>query len=579
MRKIYLLLALTVCLAAIPAQAQETDPLMKQAQDLIDAEDYDAAVSLLQEIADQGNAEAQVYLGDCYFYGDGVTRNYAKAAEYYQLAADQGNTEAQTYLGDCYFYGDGVVQNYEKAVEYYQLAADQGDSDAQSYLADSYREGLGVEEDDEEAVRLYQIAADQGNAYAIIHLGLAYSAGEGVEQDYEKAVEYFALGAQQEEPKALFLLGTCYQDGNGVEEDLEKAAEFYRNALDVGYEPGREDMERLLEVLGEDVFSYEDLEYIMFQKWLYTLEGMEEPSAESFSYHFASKDEGTELLLSNEDYFDRFCKNDLEFRMQKKDATLEEYLDYVGDQVEEFTDEEKSLINWFFLCMDDMLRENGYHIPALDEIILIKTTMHEEGDAGAYTHGTQIYLSGPRLEDAVSGDEEIIRTLEVVFWHELFHCLTRCNPDFREDMYRLIQFTVQEKDFEIPPSVSEYHITNPDVEHQNAYATFHIEGEDIDCFLDAVTSKHFEQKGEQFFDYIEAALVPVDGENIWYGAEQADNFNEILGTNTGYVIDPEECMADNFAYAMYYGMEGPEGDGYPNPEIIEGIIEYLKKSH
>lgn len=34
-------------------------------------------------------------------------------------------------------------------------------------------------------------------------------------------------------------------------------------------------------------------------------------------------------------------------------------------------------------------------------------------------------------------------------------------------------------------------------------------------------------------------------------------------------------MADNFALTMNYGMEGPEGKGYPNPEIIEGILNYL----
>ena len=60
-------------------------------------------------------------------------------------------------------------------------------------------------------------------------------------------------------------------------------------------------------------------------------------------------------------------------------------------------------------------------------------------------------------------------------------------------------------------------------------------------------------------------------------AEQADNFDEVFGTNTDYVIDPEECMADNFSFAMDCGMDGPEGKGYPNPEIIEGIIGFVKK--
>lgn len=64
---------------------------------------------------------------------------------------------------------------------------------------------------------------------------------------------------------------------------------------------------------------------------------------------------------------------------------------------------------------------------------------------------------------------------------------------------------------------------------------------------------------------------------MYYTKEQASNFDEVFGKNTGYVIDPEECMADNFSFAVRFGMEGPRGDGYANPEIIEGIIKILSK--
>ena len=36
-------------------------------------------------------------------------------------------------------------------------------------------------------------------------------------------------------------------------------------------------------------------------------------------------------------------------------------------------------------------------------------------------------------------------------------------------------------------------------------------------------------------------------------------------------------MADNFKYAVLYGMDGPDGEGYPNPEIIKGVLEVLSK--
>ena len=36
-------------------------------------------------------------------------------------------------------------------------------------------------------------------------------------------------------------------------------------------------------------------------------------------------------------------------------------------------------------------------------------------------------------------------------------------------------------------------------------------------------------------------------------------------------------MADNFEYAMFYGMDSIDGQGYPNPEIIQGVIDIVRK--
>ena len=72
-------------------------------------------------------------------------------------------------------------------------------------------------------------------------------------------------------------------------------------------------------------------------------------------------------------------------------------------------------------------------------------------------------------------------------------------------------------------------------------------------------------------------LIPIDGTDIYYTKEQASNFDEVFGTNTNYTIDPEECMADNFADAMQYGMDGKNGQGYPNPEIIRGVLDIVSK--
>ena len=123
----------------------------------------------------------------------------------------------------------------------------------------------------------------------------------------------------------------------------------------------------------------------------------------------------------------------------------------------------------------------------------------------------------------------------------------------------------------------EYYISNPDVEHHNAYAEFMIDGKPINCFMALVTKKHFENKGDEFFDTASPALVPIDGSDVYYYSEDASNFYDVLGRNTEYTDDPEECMADNFSYTIVYGDDGPNGTGYESPEIIKQIREYLKK--
>ena len=305
--------------------------------------------------------------------------------------------------------------------------------------------------------------------------------------------------------------------------------------------------------------------------------GAETQAAALIPYRFASREEGAELMLANDKYYAGFSQNDLDYKMQKKGATMEEYQAFAREQVRDFTPEEKTLIDGYFADMEKTLKDNGYKLPPLEEIVLIKTTMKEENDVGGYTHGTQIYISERVLNAGLSGKENAVINNRGFFWHELFHCLTRCNPQFRADLYKLIHFTVQQDDYKLPPSVAEYHISNPDVEHHNSYATFRIGGKDIDCFTDLITTRHFEKEGDSFFDNATIALVPVDGTDIYYTPEQAENFDEIFGKNTEYVIDPEECMADNFAYALCFGKEGPGQNGYPNPEIIEGILEYISR--
>ena len=119
-----------------------------------------------------------------------------------RLAADQGDSDAQFYLGLMYDYGSGVPQDHGEAVRWYRLAADQGHTAAQFNVAFMYAYGVGVRQDHGEAVRWYRLAANQGHTAAQFNLGVRHYNGLGVPQDYIAAHMWANLAAAQGDENA-----------------------------------------------------------------------------------------------------------------------------------------------------------------------------------------------------------------------------------------------------------------------------------------------------------------------------------------------------------------------------------------
>lgn len=143
--------------------------------------------------------EALYSLGIDYLNGNdslGIYMNKEKGVELLRRAAEQGNADAQYNLGDCYYYGEGVAQDYAQAVYWWRQAAEQGDAMVQNKLGICYCNGQGVAQDYAQAVYWWRQAAEQGNAYAQYHLGVCYAKGLGVERDSEQAEYWKNLAIQ-----------------------------------------------------------------------------------------------------------------------------------------------------------------------------------------------------------------------------------------------------------------------------------------------------------------------------------------------------------------------------------------------
>jgi len=126
-----------------------------------------------------------------------IGKEFAKV----KASAEQGDAEAQNKLAQCYKYGDGVKQNYFKTVEWLLKAVEQNHAEAQYNLAEHYYRGLGdgaLDIDYAKAGELYLKSAENGNADAQMSIGICYyNALCGYTKD--KTFEWWIKAAEQGE--------------------------------------------------------------------------------------------------------------------------------------------------------------------------------------------------------------------------------------------------------------------------------------------------------------------------------------------------------------------------------------------
>jgi TPR repeat protein len=91
----------------------------------------DKAISAIEEVANEGNAEAQIYMGDWYLSEANLSPQPKLASEWYFRAAQQNNPDAQIKLGLNYRDGIGVQQSLSRATYWFEVAGERGSSEGQ----------------------------------------------------------------------------------------------------------------------------------------------------------------------------------------------------------------------------------------------------------------------------------------------------------------------------------------------------------------------------------------------------------------------------------------------------------------
>ena len=293
--------------------------------------------------------------------------------------------------------------------------------------------------------------------------------------------------------------------------------------------------------------------------------------------HFASQIEGRQVLVAKDDFIQRLSPFDRSARMKTDKAVSEgELLEFIGRNVVDWTKEETQTVQAAIEAMQPLFRDLPLSLPPT--VQLIKTTGAEEGNA-AYTRSTAIVL--PK---GVLG--KIQQELQQLICHELFHILSRQNPELREELYGIIGFT-KCNEIKLPPELERRKITNPDAPRNDHFIRLQIDGHEslaVPILLSSVETYDVKRGGE-FFAYLQFQFLVVEKDrgsaNLkavsegsspkLVGMERVSGFMEQVGRNTDYIIHPEEILADNFALLVL------NSHNVASPEILRKMREVLMR--
>ncbi len=281
---------------------------------------------------------------------------------------------------------------------------------------------------------------------------------------------------------------------------------------------------------------------------------------------FTPVDEAAERLGTPDSYTKELSKFDLISRTRDKSSDKEEdYLEFASQQAEPWTEEEREVLRERILSIKNRIDNLGLKLEFPKEILLVKSTMAEEGNAVSYTRENYIVVRGIVSESFLA--------------HELFHILTRYKPDRRKELYATINFYETNR-IHYPEAIRDYVITNPDAPFLEHTITLKIDDEDEEVVFILISEEEWD--GGSFFGYMKQRLMFIDGLEgekaaklveeypILRNFAAATDLKQKIGTNTEYTLHPEEILAEHFVMLVM-------GRTVPEPSYIDAMKDVLSR--
>ncbi|MEZ4964858.1 MAG: hypothetical protein R2791_06415 [Saprospiraceae bacterium] len=266
-------------------------------------------------------------------------------------------------------------------------------------------------------------------------------------------------------------------------------------------------------------------------------------------------------------YFDLVNAGEMSIQMKKplqegqtRENLLPDYLAFLKSDVEDFSAQEADFTTDVIKKVYETV--SGVNIDIFpDTLILIKTKGNHYGDGVWYTRENCIIIPANELKAPRAN------AFTTTMYHELFHVWSRLNPEKSKELYKLIGFEpIGLDNLDMPAGLAGRVLYNPDgVDFAQKITLKTGDGSQIDA-IPIIYANHLgaREGQKEFFGYLEFNLFRIEdaGNGKWRVVTKDDgvtsilNLNELpdffrqIKDNTGYIIHPDEVLADNFSFIM-----------------------------
>jgi hypothetical protein len=269
---------------------------------------------------------------------------------------------------------------------------------------------------------------------------------------------------------------------------------------------------------------------------------------------FEFQDTGSASKMITKDTIENFFAIirplDIALQLQSENNSKKAYRKNLKKEVIKFSQKDKNKISPILFEVENKLERinSNYKLPQLN---LIQSKGKIYGPNTFYTRENSIIIPQAEIENLTEND------FSDIILHEVFHILSRYNPELKKKLYAVIGFNPLTAPLIIEENFNKRILLNPDGINFNYEMSIKTKEESYNVVPIIYSKTDSPTTINSYFENLQFDLFPIRAkEGNWYlsNPEEAasldlkshQNFYAQIGRNTKYIIHPDEILADNF---------------------------------